>query len=317
MKLNKNKEMTKEGQIHSNKPISSSYQRSEPIENRIFTLRDKQVIIDRDLAELYNVETKVLNQAVKRNLERFPEHFRFQLTNREKIELVTNCDRFNTIKHSSHNPYAFTEQGVAMLSAVLKSDTAAQTSIRIIEAFVAMRNFLMNNASIFQRIERIENKQLKTDEKIDAILDKLNNSDNSVKEGVFFNGQIFDAYIWIAQLIKSAKNRIVIIDNYVDDTVLLQLSKRTPGVTVDIYDGNISRQLKQDVERHNAQYPGVTLHRYTKAHDRFLIIDEDVYHIGASLKDLGKKLFAFSKMEVMTGTQLLSGLLFEQDRLQM
>lgn len=264
-------------------------------------------MLDRDLADLYEVETKVLNQAVKRNIERFPEHFRFQLTNQEKEELVTNCDRFNMLKHSSVNPFAFTEQGVAMLSAVLKSDTAIRTSIRIIDAFVAMRNFLMNNAHIFQRMERIEMKQLKTDEKVDAILDRLNEP-KEIEQGIFFNGQIFDAYAFIARLIRQAKTRIAVVDNYIDDSVLVQLSKRLPGVTVDIYDGQISRQLRQDIERHNAQYPGVTLHNCTKAHDRFLIIDEDVYHIGHSLKDLGKKLFAFSKMDVMTGTELLSRL---------
>lgn len=128
------------------------------------------------------------------------------------------------------------------------------------------------------------------------------------KEGIFFDGQIFDAYAFIAGLIRKARHRIVVIDNYIDDSVLVQLSKRNPGVTVDIYDGQISRQLRQDVEKHNVQYPGVTLHKYTKAHDRFLIIDDDVYHIGASLKDLGKKLFAFSKMDVMTGSELISRL---------
>ena len=250
---------------------------------------------------------KCLIKAVKRNVERFPEHFRFQLSNQKKDELVTNCDRFNGLKHSSVNPFAFTEQGVAMLSAVLKSETAVYTSIRIIDAFVAMRNFLMNNASIFQRMERIEMKQLKTDEKVDAILDRLNEP-KEPEQGVFFNGQIFDAYAFIAKLIRKAKKRIVVIDSYVDDSVLVQLSKRNPGVTVDIYDGRISQQLRQGVERHNAQYPGVTLHAYNKAHDRFLIVDEEVYHIGHSLKDLGKKLFAFSKMEVMTGTELISQL---------
>ena len=278
-----------------------------PIENRIFTVRGRQVMVDRDLAELYQVDTKVLNQAVKRNIERFPESFRFQLSNNEKDELVTNCDRFNALKHSTSNPYAFTEQGVAMLSAVLKSTTAIHTSIRIIEAFVAMRNFLMNNASIFQRMERLEMKQLKTDEKVDAILNKLG-EEKKPTEGIFFQGQIFDAYVFVADLIRKAQNRIVIIDNYIDDTVLVQLAKRKAGVSVDIYDGQISRQLRQDVSAHNAQYPGVTLHPYQKAHDRFMIIDEEVYHIGASLKDLGKKLFAFSKMEVMTGSELLSKL---------
>lgn len=278
-----------------------------PIESRILTLRGKQVMIDRDLAELYGVDTKRLNEQVKRNIGRFPAHFRFQLSNQEKDELVANCDRFNGLKHSSVNPFAFTEQGVAMLSAVLKSETAVSTSIRIIDAFVAMRNFLINNASIFHRMERIEMKQLKTDEKVDAILDRLNESKEPV-QGIFFNGQIFDAYVFVARLIRKAQSRIVVIDSYINDSVLIQLSKRKPGVTVDIYDGKISQQLRQDVERHNAQYPGVTLHQYNKAHDRFLIIDEDVYHIGHSLKDLGTKLFAFSKMEVLTGSELISKL---------
>lgn len=289
------------------KPVVDCSRLQIPIEDRILTIRSKQVMIDRDLAELYGVETKRLNEQVKRNIDRFPQTFRFQLTDKEKTELVANCDRFNGLKHSKTNPFAFTEQGVAMLSAILKSETAVRTSIRIIEAFVAMRDFLINNASIFQRIERIEMKQLKTDEKVDAILDRLGEGDKP-KEGVFFNGQIFDAYALVAELIRQAKRRIVLIDNYVDDSVLVQLSKRQPGVNVDIYDGQISRQLRQDVERHNAQYPGVTLHNYTKAHDRFLVIDEVVYHIGASLKDLGKKLFAFSRMEVMTGSELMAGL---------
>ena len=288
-------------------PVTHCDQLAMPIESRILTLRGKQVMIDRDLAELYGVETKRLNEQVKRNAERFPEHFRFQLSNQEKDELVANCDRFNGLKHSSANPFAFTEQGVAMLSAVLKSETAVYISIRIIDAFVAMRNFLMNNASIFQRMERIELKQLKTDEKIDAILDRLNEP-KEPEQGIFFNGQIFDAYAFVARLIRKAEKRIVVIDNYVDDSVLVQLSKRNQGVTVDIYDGKISQRLSQDVERHNLQYPGVTLHDYSKAHDRFLIIDEEVYHIGHSLKDLGKKLFAFSKMDVMTGSELLSKL---------
>ncbi len=280
---------------------------STPIESRIFSLRGQHVMIDRDLAELYQVDTKVLNQAVKRNIERFPDKFRFQLNDEEKNQLVTNCDRLRPLKHSSYLPHAFTEEGVAMLSAVLKSETAIRTSIRIIEAFVAMRNFMLTNAAIFQRMERLELKQLKTDEKIDAILDKFGNDDN-IKQGIFYDGQIFDAYTLISKLIRQADNRIVLIDNYIDESVLIQLSKRKPGVEVDIYAGNISQQLRLDIKRHNAQYPGVRVHSYNKAHDRFLIIDDTVYHIGASLKDLGKKLFAFSKMEVMTGKELLAKL---------
>ena len=157
---------------------------------------------------------------------------------------------------------------------------------------------------IDRRLSEHDRHLLQLDEKVDFFV----RSSLQPKEGVFFNGQIFDAYALVADLIRQAKTRIVVIDNYIDDSVLIQLSKRKPGVTVDIYDGQISKQLRQDVEKHNEQYPGVKLHKYTKAHDRFLIIDEEVYHIGASLKDLGKKLFAFSKMEVMTGSELLAGL---------
>lgn len=178
-----------------------------------------------------------------------------------------------------------------------------------------LKEYLIRGYSVNQRLLQLENKVdrrfseydrqlLQLDEKVGLFV----KSSLQPKEGIFYNGQIFDAYVWISQLIKQAKKRIVLIDNYVDETVLLQLSKRKEGVIVDIYCGKITPQLKQDVKRHNSQYPGLTLHCYTKAHDRFLIIDENVYHIGASLKDLGKKLFAFSKMEVLTGTQLISRL---------
>lgn len=263
-------------------------------------------MLDSDLARLYGVETKVLNQAVKRNIRRFPNDFMFQLSKEEclKSQIVTSNGGRGGKRYL---PYAFTENGIAMLSSVLRSEKAIEVNINIMRAFTAMRNFLMNNAAIFQRMDQLEMKQLKTDDKVDVILDKLGDNDNP-KEGIFFNGQIFDAYVLVADLIRQAKSRIVLIDNYVDDTVLVQLSKRHSGVKVDIYDGQISKQLRQDVEKHNEQYPGVTLHYYTKAHDRFLIIDEDVYHIGASLKDLGKRLFAFSKMDVTTGSDLINSL---------
>lgn len=178
-----------------------------------------------------------------------------------------------------------------------------------------LKEYLLRGYSINQRLMQLEDRidrrlsehdrhLLQLDEKVDFFV----RSSLQPIEGIFFNGQIFDAYALIADLIRQAKKRIVVIDNYIDDSVLVQLSKRLPGVTVDIYDGQISKQLRQDVEKHNDQYPGVTLHKYSKAHDRFLIIDEDVYHIGASLKDLGKKLFAFSKMEVMTGSELIAGM---------
>ena len=276
------------------------------IESLIYVIREEQVMLDSDLAKLYGVETKVLNQAVKRNIQRFPTDFMFQLTKEEclRSQIVTsNGGRGG----SRYMPYAFTENGVAMLSSVLRSEKAIEVNILIMRAFTLMRNFIKKHGSLFQRLDRLEMKQLKTDEKVDTIRDRLNRYDE-IREGIFFDGQIFDAYVFIARLIRKAKKRIVVIDSYVDDSVLVQLSKRKPGVKVDIYDGKISQQLRQDVARHNAQYPGVTLHAYRKAHDRFLIIDEEVYHIGHSLKDLGKKLFAFSKMDVMTGTELISQL---------
>lgn len=275
------------------------------IESLIYIIREQQVMLDSDLARLYGVETKALNQAVKRNIQRFPEDFMFQLTKEEclRSQIVTLNEGRG--KHIKYMPHVFTENGVAMLSSVLRSEKAIEVNICIMRAFSAMRNFLMNNAAIFQRMDQLEIKQLRTDEKIDEILNRLGEQ-YKPKEGVFFNGQIFDAYALVADLIRRAEMRIVVIDNYVDDSVLVQLSKRQPGVTVDIYDGQISRQLRQDVEKHNEQYPGVRLHKFTKAHDRFLIIDEDVYHIGASLKDLGRKLFAFSKMEALTGSELIA-----------
>ncbi|MDE6393881.1 MAG: ORF6N domain-containing protein [Duncaniella sp.] len=274
------------------------------VESLIRVVRGQQVMLDSDLAQLYGVETRILNQAVKRNIERFPSDFMFQLTKEESLrsQFVTSNSKRGG---SRYLPYVFTENGVAMLSSVLRSEKAIEVNINIMRAFTAMRNFLMNNASIFQRMERIEIKQLETDQKIDAIFDKLKDGKPAAQQGIFFDGQIFDAYTFVADLIRLASNRIVLIDNYVDDTVLVLLSKRHNGVTVDIYNGQISKQLRLDVEKHNSQYPGVTLFSYKKAHDRFLIIDEKVYHIGASLKDLGKKLFAFTKMDVITGSELL------------
>ena len=182
-------------------------------------------------------------------------------------------------------------------------------------ALKIIKDYLLRGYSVNQRLmlleDKIDRRFSEYDQhfrELDGKVDFFVRSSLQPKEGIFFNGQIFDAYVLVADLIRQAKTRIVVIDNYIDESVLVQLSKRNPGVTVDIYDGQISKQLRQDVEKHNEQYPGVTLHKYTKAHDRFLIIDEDVYHIGASLKDLGKKLFAFSKMEVMTGSELLAGL---------
>lgn len=300
-------EKTQSGNILKHQVITGEPPLSVDIESLIYLIRDEQVMLDSDLAKLYGVEIKALNQAVKRNIQRFPADFMFQLTKEEclRSQIVTLNEGRG--QHRKYLPYAFTENGVAMLSSVLRSERAIEVNIRIMRAFTMMRNLIKKHGSLFQRLDRLEMKQLKTDEKVDSILDRLNRY-SEIREGIFFEGQIFDAYAFMADLIRKAKERIALIDSYIDDSVLVQLSKRKAGVTVDIYDGKITNQLRQDVERHNAQYPGVTLHVCKKAHDRFLIIDEDVYHIGHSLKDLGKKLFAFSKMEIMTGSELISQL---------
>ena len=276
------------------------------VESRILTIRSVQVILDRDLADLYGVQTARLNEQVKRNARRFPESFRFQLNQRETDELIANCDRLESLKFNRTLPYAFTEQGVAMLSSVLHSDEAVDISIRIMNAFVAMRHFLLSNAQVFQRLDRIEFKQLETDHKIEQIFDKLEERSVIPKQNIFFDGQIFDAYQFVSSLIKNAKTEIVLIDNYVDESVLTMLDKRDAAVKATIYTKQISAQFQLDINRHNAQYAPVDVQAFNKAHDRFLIIDDSVYHIGASLKDLGKKWFAFSLMQDLTPQNLIS-----------
>lgn len=283
------------------------------IQNRILTIRGLQVMLDSDLAEMYGVETKNLNLAVKRNIKRFPSIFRFQLTEEEwdslRLQIETLDDNSLRLqnetlkksrgKHRKYLPYVFTEQGVSMLSAVLKSDTAINISIQIMNAFVKMRKFIATNAGIFQRLENVEQKQLVTDEKFEQLFKALEDKSLKPKQGIFYDGQVFDAYVFVADLIKTAKSSIVLIDNYIDESVLQLFSKRNKKASATIYTKNISKVLKQDVEKHNAQYPPITLKAFDKAHDRFLIIDKNtVYHFGASLKDLGKKWFAFSKFDI-------------------
>ena len=283
------------------------------VENRILTIRGVQVILDRDLADLYDVETKRLNEQVRRNLLRFPENFRFQLTQNEFQELVANCDRFSSLKHSTVCPFAFTEQGVAMLASVLRSETAIRVSIRIMDAFVSMRHFLINNADVFRRLSTIEYHQLEmmqhqqeSDKRIDEVFRRLDEGTVQPKQGIFYDGQVYDAYTFVSDLIKSAKRSIVLIDNYVDETVLTLLDKRGNGVTADIYTQQINQQLRLDIDRHNSQYPPINVNVFRRSHDRFLCIDDVVYHIGASIKDLGKKWFAFAKMEVLPPSELVA-----------
>ena len=235
--------MNKQEVIISNPLVSST------IASKIVIIRDVQVMIDRDLAELYGVETKALNQAVKRNTERFPDYFCFQLDKEESLELVTNCDRFNILKHSSSSPYAFTEQGVAMLSAVLRSEKAVQVSIEIMNAFVQMRHYLHNSVGLIGRLNSFENKietrlvdhELKfkkIDENFSKIFNALDATSQRAKEGVFFKGQIFDAYAFFQDIIKTAKKEIILIDGYVDLSVLERRSPKTRQTA------NLLRSLK-------------------------------------------------------------------------
>lgn len=280
----------------SKKPILPN----KNIKNRIFTIRGVQVILDSDLGEMYQVATSRINEQVKRNIERFPDDFMFQLSDSEWQNLKSQ----NAIARwggRRSRPFAFTEQGISSLSGVLKSDIAVSVYIAIMRAFVEMRKFMVYNAAIFQRIENVEQKQIQSDLKIDLILNALEDKSLPPNEGIYFNGQIFDAWVFISGLIKSANKSLILIDNYVDESVLNLFLKRKDGVVVDIYTANITSTLKSDLEKHNKQYSPIEIKPFSKAHDRFLIIDEKhVYHIGASLKDLGKKLFGFSKMEIET-----------------
>jgi len=265
------------------------------IQNKILVIRNQQVMIDRDIAELYGVETKVLNQAVKRNIERFPENFMFQL---DEIEFKNWRSQFVTSNSDKMGlrrpPYAFTEQGVAMLSAVLKSETAIKVSIQIMNAFVAMRRFMQNNLQLFDEIVTIKHHQLDTDRRIDELFARMDKYAIDDTQGIFFQGQIFDAYAKFENFIAQAQTSIVLIDNYIDLSVLERLTKKRSGIPITIYTSAQSKITQQDIQSFNAQYPLLNV-KYTKTiHDRFLIIDnQTLYHIGASLKDLGKKCFAF------------------------
>lgn len=294
---------------------------SEDIQSLIKEIRGLYVMLDKDLAALYGVEAKVLNQAVKRNIERFPEDFRFQLTKEEclRSQIVTLNEKQG--HHLKYMPYAFTEQGVAMLSSILHSKTAIEVNIRIIRAFVSLRHFMISHASVFNRLETIEFNQLemqqhqqKADRRIDEVFRRLDAGNAKPQQGVFYDGQIYDAYVFVSNLIRSATRSILLIDNYVDESVLSLLDKRGSCVNATICTLKISKQLKLDIIRHNAQYEPIDIKAFNKSHDRFLCIDEDVYHIGASIKDLGKKWFAFSKLEVLTRNDLVNKL--SEDKLR-
>ena len=300
-----NKEMVKVS-AEEQSPLIAVEQAQYDIRRMIYVVRNQQVMLDSDLAMLYHVETRILNQAVKRNITRFPERFRFQLTKEEHEDLksqfvISSLEKDNGYGGRRKLPYVFTEQGIAMLSAVLRSDVAIQTSINIMDAFVEMRRFISNNALLFERISAVELRQLEyqkqTDEKLEQIFEYISEHEES-NQKVFFEGQIYDAFSLIASLIQKADKEITLIDGYVDIGTLNLLSKKKGNVEVTIYTQKHTRLSQADAENFNAQYPSLKV-EYTKAfHDRFLILDrETAYHIGASLKDAGKKCFGISLIQ--------------------
>ena len=261
----------------------------EDIKNLIYTIRGKQVMMDSDVANIYHCETKYVNRVVKRNIERFPEEFCFQL-NENEFE-VLRC-QFVTLnengrgQHRKYLPYVFTEQGIAMLSALLKSDVAVSVSVNIMKAFIEMRKFLMLNGQVFERLTSVEHKLLEHDKKFDEVFNQLQLEEN-IKQRIFFDGQIYDAYSIIIDIIKKANNKILIIDNYIDDSVLKMLTKKKNNVEVAILTSNKSNIQNIDIQKFNKEYPILKIAKTNKFHDRFIVLDnEEMYHLGASIKDL-------------------------------
>lgn len=268
----------------------------EEIKQKIRTIRGKQVILDSDIANLYEVETRNVNQAVKRNIERFPDEFCFQLNQQEYNSLKSH---FVISKGGRRKiPYVFTEQGVAMLSAVLHSEKAIKVSINIINAFIEMRKFILNNQMLFDKISSIELKQIEyqkmTDDRFEKVFEYIGQRKEK-EQKIFFDGQVYDAFSMIIELIKKAKNEIILIDNYVDIDTLNILSKKNDKVNVKIYTKKETKLNSKDINKFNTQYPKLEVKYTDRFHDRFLILDRKyIYHIGASLKDLGKKCFGIT-----------------------
>ncbi|MBI2112921.1 ORF6N domain-containing protein [Candidatus Woesearchaeota archaeon] len=270
---------------------------SDDVSTKIFTLRGRQVILDRDLAVLYGIETRALKQAVNRNKKRFPSDFMF-IINQNEIEMMVSQNVIPSKQFLGGSlPYAFTEQGVANLSSVLNNDKAIDINIKIMRAFVAMRRFISSNVQVFQRLDRIELKQIEHDKKFEQVFKAIEDRSIKPSKGIFFDGQVFDAHKFISSLIRSAKKSITLIDNYVDESVFALFSE-CQGIKIIIYTQNVTPKLELDVQKFNSQYGSLEIRKFIKSHDRFMIIDEEeVYHFGASLKDLGKKWFAFSSFK--------------------
>ena len=275
---------------------------SEEIKNLIYTIRGKQVMLDSDVAMLYHYETKNVNKAMKRNIDRFPEDFCFQLTNDEfknlRFQIGTLNKKVNNGKVTrKYLPYVYTEQGISMLAGVLKNDIAIQVSISIIRAFIEMRKFISSNSQIFERLTNVEYKLLEHDKKFDEIFDSLLKKEE-FKQKIFFGGQIYDAYSLVIDIIKRAKSKIIIIDNYIDDSTLKILVKKNKNVEVVILTSKKSNISKLNIQQFNKEYPILKVAKTDKFHDRFIIIDnKELYHCGASIKDLGKKCFGINKID--------------------
>lgn len=274
---------------------------NEEIKNLIYTIRGKQVMLDSDVARLYHYETKNINKAVKRNIDRFPEEFCFQLTENEfqtlRFQIGTSKQNEEFRGGRRYLPYVFTEQGIAMLAGVLKNDIAVKVSISIIKSFIEMRKFLAANGQLFERLTNVEYKLLEHDKKFDKVFDQLQNEEN-IKQKIFFEGQIYDAYSLIIAIIKKANKKILIIDNYIDDSVLKMLTKKNINVEVVILTSDKSNIQKIDIQKFNKEYPILKIAKTNKFHDRFIVIDnKEMYHLGASIKDLGKKCFGINKIE--------------------
>lgn len=282
---------------------------TENIRNLIYTIRGKQVMLDSDVARLFQYETKDINRNVKNNIDRFPEYYCFQLTEDEYEAL--RC-KFFTLKgrgqHRKYLPYVFTEHGITMLAGILKSRVAINVSIKIIDTFVEMRKFILNNAQLFKRLTTMEYKMLEHDKKFGEVFDELQrNKNEEFKQQIFFNGQIYDSYSLIIDIIKTAQNKILIIDNYIDDTISKMLTKKNKNVEVVILTSENSNITKLDIQKFNKEYPTLKVAKTDKFHDRFIVIDnKELYHIGASLKDLGKKCFAISKIKDMEYLEKIS-----------
>ena len=303
--------------MEENKLVIPNDLSNEEIKSLIYTIRGKQVMLDSDVAMLYHYQTKRINETVSRNKERFPENFCFKLTEDEVKNLKTqiiilNYENNNNSlrsqiatlnesnsrgKHRKYLPYVFTEQGIAMLSGLLKNDVAIQVSINIMNAFVEMRKFLMSNGQVFERLTNVEYKLLEHDKKFNEVFNQLQQEEN-IKQKIFFQGQIYDAYSLIVDIIKKATKKILIIDNYIDDSVLKMLTKKKKNVEIVILTSIKSNIEHIDVQKFNKEYPTLKVAKTNKFHDRFIVLDnKEMYHLGASIKDLGKKCFAINKIE--------------------